>query len=228
MGRTVGAATKAHRGVLHIDELQEMDREVIDSLRSVMQDGVATVVRQGTVVHHQARCWVLATMNPCLSGWHGLYQCSTCGQGYPSEGRCRQCGGEAERRCNCSPAQVGRVHARISGPMRDRFDVRIEVPPPTCEREPGKSSLELRKAVVTARVLMGRQLNGRELAEVPGYELADRFSAIADGIQETIPRSSLRRKHRTLKLTLCLAAIDGQTTPEPEHVLEACRWSVGD
>jgi magnesium chelatase family protein len=226
--KAIGAAVRAHRGVLHIDEIQDAHRAVVDSMRGVMEDGTATVVRQGVAAKFPARCWVIATMNPCPCGWHGLYQCRDCGVALPSKGNCTACGGEMESRCKCTESQVRRVQAHVSGPMLDRFDVRLTVPPPTTEGKRGRSSSDLRKAVARARRALAVMLDGRDMREVPGYELAQKFSRVASEIDDAMPRASLRRKHRTLKLGLALAAVDGQGKVGKEHIREAARMSCGD
>lgn len=226
--KAIGAAVRSHRGVLHIDEIQDMDRQVVDSLRGVMEDGTATVVRQGIAAKFLARCWVVATMNPCPCGWHGLFQCRDCGLAVPSKGNCVCCGGEMESRCKCTDTQVRRVQAHISGPMLDRFDVRLMVPPPSTEGRRGPNSSELRKAVARARKAIAVMLDGRDLRDVPGYEVAQKFSRVAREIEDAMPRASLRRKHRTLKLSLALAAIDGQGKVSKEHIREAAKMSTGD
>jgi hypothetical protein len=71
-------------------------------------------------------------------------------------------------------------------------------------------------------------LNGRDAREVPGYEVAQKFSRVAREIEDAMPRASLRRKHRTLKLSLALAAIDGQGKVSKDHIREAARMSTGD
>src|SRR5262245_2142038 len=166
--KAIGAAVRAHRGVLHIDEIQDAHRAVVDSMRGVMEDGTATVVRQGIAAKFPARSWVIATMNPCPCGWHGLFQCRDCGQATTAKGNCAGCGGEVESWCKCTESQVRRVQSHVSGPMLDRFDVRLTVPPPITEGKPGASSSDLRKAVARARKALALMLDGRDMREVAG------------------------------------------------------------
>lgn len=226
--KAIGAAVRSHRGILHIDEIQDMDRQVVDSLRGIMEDGTATVVRQGIAAKFPARCWVIATMNPCPCGWFGLFQCRDCGLAAVQKGNCTACSGETESRCQCTAAQVRKVQAHVSGPMLDRFDVRLTVPPPSTEGKRGATSSDLRKAVARARKVLAMMLSGKDMREVPGYEVAEKFSRVATEIEDAMPRASLRRKHRTLKLSLALAAIDGQGKVGKEHIREAARMSRGD
>jgi hypothetical protein len=71
-------------------------------------------------------------------------------------------------------------------------------------------------------------LDGRDMRDVPGYIVAAKFVRVAREISEAMPRASLRRRHRTLKLSLALAAVEGKSTVEREHIREAARMNCGD
>jgi hypothetical protein len=81
--------------------------------------------------------------------------------------------------------------------MLDRFDVRLTVPPPTTDGKRGRTCSELRKAVARARKALAMMLDGRDMREVPGYEVARKFARVTHEVEESMPRASLRRKHRS-------------------------------
>ena len=96
----------AHRGVLFLDELPEFNRRVLESLREPLETGVVAISRAALQVEYPARFQLVAAMNPCPCGYLG----------------------ETSGRCRCAPPEIARYRARISGPLLDRIDLRVEVP----------------------------------------------------------------------------------------------------
>ena len=96
----------AHRGVLFLDELPEFNRRVLESLREPLETGVVAISRAALQVDYPARFQLIAAMNPCPCGYLG----------------------ETSGRCRCAPPEIARYRARISGPLLDRIDLRVEVP----------------------------------------------------------------------------------------------------
>jgi magnesium chelatase family protein len=101
-----GEVSLAHLGVLFLDELPEFNRSVLESLREPMESGVVAVSRAALKVEYPARFQFVAAMNPCPCGYLG----------------------EPTGRCRCAPAEIARYRARISGPLLDRIDLRVNVP----------------------------------------------------------------------------------------------------
>ena len=101
-----GEVTLAHRGVLFLDELPEFQRDVLEALREPLEENEIAVARVGQTVRFPARFQLVAAMNPCPAG----YACD-------------------ETRCRCAPHQVRQYRSRVSGPLLDRIDIRIEVGP---------------------------------------------------------------------------------------------------
>jgi magnesium chelatase family protein len=101
-----GEVSLAHRGVLFLDELPEFNRGVLESLREPLETGVVAISRAALQVEYPARFQLVAAMNPCPCGYLG----------------------ETSGRCRCAPPEIARYRARISGPLLDRIDLRIEVP----------------------------------------------------------------------------------------------------
>jgi len=101
-----GEISLAHRGVLFLDELPEFDRRVLESLREPMESGAITIARAAARLELPAQFQLIAAMNPCPCGYLG----------------------DPEQACRCSAARIERYRQRISGPLLDRIDIRIEVP----------------------------------------------------------------------------------------------------
>jgi magnesium chelatase family protein len=102
-----GEVSLAHHGVLFLDELPEFDRRVLEALREPLESGMVSVVRANQRADYPARFQLVAAMNPC--------PCGRAGQVHPP--------------CRCEPARVQRYRARISGPLLDRIDLQITLPP---------------------------------------------------------------------------------------------------
>src|SRR5690606_18114951 len=102
-----GEVSLAHHGVLFLDELPEFRRHVLEVLRQPMEDGAVTIGRARIAVTYPARFMLVAAMNPCPCGFFGT----------------------GEARCVCHAGQVQRYAARVSGPLLDRIDLHVVVPP---------------------------------------------------------------------------------------------------
>src|SRR5687768_14159839 len=155
-----GEISLAHNGVLFLDELPEFDRRVLEALRQPLEEGRVTISRSARTSSFPARFMFVAAMNPCPCGFLG----------------------DRRRACRCSDPQVQRYAGRISGPLRDRIDLVVEVPAigssirddrPLNGRE---TSAAIRQRVVDARKRqylrfgeasqkLNRQLEGSELSE---------------------------------------------------------------
>lgn len=110
-GLSPGEVTLAHRGVLFLDELPEFRRDALESLRQPMEDDRILVSRAGRQVHFPCSFQLVCAMNPCPCGF----------QGHP------------RRVCTCPPSSIRRYRQRISGPLLDRIDLRLELAPPPWE-----------------------------------------------------------------------------------------------
>ena len=139
---TPGEASLAHRGVLFLDELPEFRRNAIECLREPLEDGEVRLRRAHLSINYPARFQLVATMNPCPCGRY-----SSARPGL----------------CTCEVESVRRYRARISGPLLDRIDMHVEVPPVPQEAlvgPPGESSVAVRERVVAARERAARRLEG--------------------------------------------------------------------
>jgi magnesium chelatase family protein len=128
-----GEVSLAHNGVLFLDEMLEFSRHVIEVLRQPLEEGAVTVARAARTAVFPARFMLVGAMNPCPCGFFG----------------------DDTRLCRCTQPQMARYHDRLSGPLRDRLDLTVEVPalpPDTLVDAPGgESSALVRTRVVSAR-----------------------------------------------------------------------------
>ena len=102
-----GEISLAHHGVLFLDEMPEFSRHVLDVLRQPLEEGRITVARAARTVSFPARFVLVAAMNPCPCGYRG----------------------DPKRACRCTPMQVAKYRGRLSGPLRDRIDLIVDVQP---------------------------------------------------------------------------------------------------
>lgn len=202
-----GAASRAHRGVLFMDEAPEFSSRVLQTLRQPLEQGELVIHRARGVARFPARFQLVLAANPCPCG--------------------RRVGRGLD--CTCRPAEIYRYMGRLSGPLLDRVDLQVEVPPArrTAIR-PAESSFDVASRVRTARAAARARLDGtpwRTNAEVPGAELRSRWplgSRSAD-LDRAVDRGrlSLRGADRTLRIAWTLADLAGRDAPDTDDVGEA-------
>jgi magnesium chelatase family protein len=128
-----GEVSLAHHGVLFLDEMLEFSRHVLEVLRQPLEEGVVTIARAARTAVFPARFVLLGATNPCPCGFLG----------------------DSTRHCRCTPTQTARYRERLSGPLRDRLDLTVEVPAVPVETlrsaVPGEASAAVRARVVAAR-----------------------------------------------------------------------------
>jgi magnesium chelatase family protein len=128
-----GEVSLAHHGVLFLDEMLEFQRGVLDVLRQPLEEGHVTIARAARTVRFPARFVLVGATNPCPCGFAG----------------------DPNRICRCTPQQVARYRDKLSGPLRDRLDLAVDVPalPPDvlAGGGPGESSAAVRARVIAAR-----------------------------------------------------------------------------
>jgi magnesium chelatase family protein len=203
-----GEISLAHHGILFLDELPEFDRRVLEVLREPLESGRITISRAARQAEFPARFQLVAAMNPCPCGYAG----------HPN-GRCR-----------CTPDQVQRYRARISGPILDRIDMHVDVPSlPFSEIQespaPAMSSQQIQQHVIAARDIQlkrqakaNAQLSNRELEHV--CEITQDARTLLNRAMEQLGLST-RAYHRILRLARTLADLEAQTQPSLQHVAEA-------
>lgn len=207
-----GEISLAHHGVLFLDELPEFDRRVLEVLREPLESGRILISRAARQAEFPARFQLVAAMNPCPCGYFG----------HPNG------------RCQCTAEQVNRYRARISGPLLDRIDLQIEVPPVPREllRAEGAPAAE-DSATVRRRVLAARdrqlRRGGRPNAALDNRELdAHCRLAVADAdlLERAIERLglSVRAYHRILRVARTIADLAAAETIASAHLQEAISY----
>ncbi len=209
-----GEISLAHNGVLFLDELPEFKRHVLEVLRQPLEDGVVTIARASTSVTFPARFMLVGAMNPCPCGHHG----------------------DARRPCRCTPSALQRYRARVSGPLLDRFDLRLEVPRvPYRELEGGgeaEPSERIRERVVRARAIQAERFASEPFhcnAQMSARAVR-RFAAperdARDLLRHAVERLGLsaRAYTRVLKVARTVADLAGGGPVRREHVLEALQF----
>jgi magnesium chelatase family protein len=213
-----GEISLAHNGVLFLDEMPEFDRRVLEVLRQPLEEGRVTIARAARTAVFPARFVLVAAMNPCPCGFAG----------------------HEKRPCQCTPLQRSRYQNRLSGPLRDRIDLTIEVPPVPAsvvtDDSPGEPSATVRPRVLAAR---RRQLERvgphgpRTNAELgrrgvhqwcrPDAEGLGLLSRAAEGFG-----LSARGCDRVLKVARTLADLSGATHVGAEQVAEALQYRMAE
>lgn len=212
-----GAISRAHAGVLFLDEAPEFSGRVLDALREPLETGDITLHRARGVTRYPARFHLVLAANPC-----------PCGQSY---GR----GSE----CSCSSTQRRRYLARISGPVLDRIDMRVRVHPVGADglaAGGGESSDRIAARVVEARERQRERFADRSWSlnsQIPGALLRRELAAapaarrLLDHALQT-GRMTMRGHDRVLRLAWTLADLDGAERPGADQVGQALRLRGGD
>ena len=201
-----GEASLAHHGVLFLDELPEFHPQVLDSLRQPLETGEIVVARANAHISYPAEFQLIAAMNPCRCGWAGA-------------------NGEA---CKRGPRCASDYQARVSGPMMDRIDLHVEVPPVTpadlALPPPVEGTAEAAARVARAREAQDQRgrLNARLTAE-----LLDHVAEPDRGGQQLINQAAevmgltARGYHRVLRCARTIADLDGSDGVRRIHIAEA-------
>lgn len=209
-----GEITLAHNGVLFLDELAEFSRNVLDGLRQPLEDGIVTIVRAANRSVFPARAMLVASMNPCPCGYLG----------------------SPVKTCRCSPQMIARYQGRISGPMLDRIDIRVEVSAVTAEEiERGgasETSKEVRARVLRARQVQQNRYHGSGIfsnAQCTIRQLMHFSKLSAEAIKllnSAVTRFglSMRGRDRVRKVARTIADLAQSETVHKEHVAEALQY----
>ena len=207
-----GEVTRAHLGTLFLDELPEFDRATREALRQPLEEGRIAIARASGAVIMPARFQLVAAMNPCPCGWRG----------------------DPSGRCACPDALLDRYERRLSGPIRDRLDLWVNVPRVPPELLLGGPDPEP-SATVAARIAAARacaidrsghlnaRLAGRALRAACGLDATAQARAItlADGAG-----LSARATERLLRVGRSIADLAGTSAVGVEHLEEAARFRV--
>lgn len=213
-----GEISLAHNGVLFLDELPEFERTALEILRQPIEDGEVTISRVNGTLTYPCRMVVLAAMNPCPCGYFG----------HPTHP------------CTCSPQKVERYLAKVSGPLLDRIDLHVEVPPVDFSQltsgEKGESSATIRARVNKARkIQLDRYQNTGIFCNsglTPG--LMQTACPVTDKGMQLLKNAfdrlglSARGYNRILKVARTIADLDGEEVIDAQHISEAVQFRTLD
>ena len=207
-----GEISRAHYGVLFLDELPEFSRSALEALREPLEAGYVTIARATYHLVFPARFQLIAAMNPCPCGFYG----------------------QVDGHCQCATAQIQRYQTRISGPLLDRMDLHVNVP------LLAKGSLSAdtaivgeTTAVIKARVCKARQIQlercgqvNARLTEKEIRQICRLSSADQKLLEEAMEkfRLSARAYHRVLKVARSIADLAGSAELNSDHLMEALSY----
>lgn len=213
-----GEVSLAHNGVLFLDEITEFRRDVLEVLRQPMESGNVVLTRAAASLTFPARFQLVAAANPCPCGFLG----------------------DARRECRCSPREVDRYRARLSGPLLDRIDLQLEVPT-VAYRELASTAAREGSAAVAARVATARheqlaRLGGtgrRTNADMTPADLRRHCALDREGsrlLELAMDRLALSARgiNRILKVARTIADLDGSSALLPRHLAEAIAYRTLD
>jgi len=215
-GAKPGEVSLAHNGVLFMDEFPEFPRTVLETLRQPIETGEVMVARANNHIKYPCRFMLVAAANPCKCGYLS----------------------DASRACGRAPACGEDYLGRISGPLMDRFDLRVDVPPVTYTDLDLPASGD-NSATVAARVNAARQLQTTRLAntgmrsnaDLSGAALDEYAAPDAEGrelLTKVADRFGLsaRGYHRVLRVARTIADLDTSENVRKPHVAEAVSYRV--
>ena len=209
-----GEISRAHHGVLFLDELAEFQANVLQALRQPLESGRVTITRSGGSVSYPARFTLVAATNPCPCGWVG----------------------DPARACRCTPALIDAYQRRLSGPLLDRIDLQVgvrRVPLAELASEPrGERSAAVRERVLAARTrqlerqgCLNAQLKPSRLRHTAVLEPASRRTLERWAEQKGL---TARGFHRAWRVARTAADIEGAELVGDRHVLEALGYRLHD
>lgn len=209
-----GEISKAHKGVLFLDELPEFKKDTLDLMRQPLEDCAVSIARVSGSVTYPSDFMLVCAMNPCKCGWYG----------------------DPSNRCTCSQASVDQYRSRISGPLLDRIDMIVEVPAVKYEELRSRREAEPSEAI-RARVNEARKLQHRRFGESSGMcnarmgpnelryfcVLDDESHALMKAAFETFGLTA-RSYDRILRVARTIADLEGSRQIQMEHVAEAIQY----
>ncbi len=209
-----GEISLAHGGVLFLDELPEFSRQTMECLRQPLEDGKVTISRVSASLTYPSEIMLVAAMNPCPCGYFG----------HPT------------RACTCTAAAAGRYINKISGPLLDRIDLHIEVPPVEFDHlaatEKAESSAAIKARVNAAREIQRARFKGADIvanAAIPTARLKE-LCPMTDGAKTMLKNAfdrlglSARAYDRLLKVSRTIADLDGKEIIDTAHIAEAIQY----
>ena len=209
-----GEVSLAHRGVLFLDELPEFHRNALEVLRQPLEDGFVTISRAAATLDFPSKFMLVAAMNPCPCGYSG----------------------DPQRECRCSSQKIQAYRNKISGPLLDRIDLHIEVPPvkyaELSSLERGETSEQIRARVVACRARQLERFKGTSVTCNADMTVRDisRFCHLRADAAELLKMAmselnfSARAYNRIVKVARTIADMDQAEEITDQHISEAIQY----
>jgi magnesium chelatase family protein len=210
-----GEVSLAHHGVLFLDEFPEFARPTLEMIRQPLEDGCVTIPRVHSTLKFPATIMLVAAMNPCPCGYFT----------------------DPKRPCKCSPMAIERYMGRVSGPLIDRIDIHVEVPPVLwrqlrCEAQ-GLSSEQMCEQVIAARAIQRHRFDG-DGATTTNATMSSRevrAHCRLDGPGETMLKQAMtelglsaRAHDKVLRIARTIADMEGAQNIQSQHLGEAVQY----
>ena len=209
-----GLVSLAHNGILFMDELPEFKKNVLESLRQPLEDGVVTIARASMTLTFPARFTLVCAQNPCPCGHLG----------------------DMRKSCLCTPNQISRYRSKISGPLLDRIDIQIEVPAVNyselSSNRQGEPSENIKARVIAARNIQKerfRNLSIHTNAQMGSKEikkfcvLTPEQQTFMEKVAEKLALSA-RAFHRIIKISRTIADLENSEDIQMHHLSEAVQY----
>ena len=204
-----GEVSLAHRGVLFLDELPEFRRDVIEGLREPLENGEINIARSNKTIRFPAKFMLVSAYNPCPCGFYG----------------------DNEKECTCTISEIKRYRKKISGPLLDRIDIRLNVPRMKSDEIFYESTRnykalsnvinELKEIQFKRQHKFNSELNIKEIKEFCKLDInAERL--LKNSIENL--RLSLRSIHKIIKVARTIADLENQNIIKAEHIAEAIQY----
>jgi magnesium chelatase family protein len=212
-----GEISLAHHGVLFLDELPEFNRRTLEVLRQPLEENCVTISRALGSVTFPARLMLVAAMNPCPCGYRS----------------------DPRRQCNCSPLQIERYLAKISGPLLDRIDIHIDVPPvpfrELSDEQSGTTSSAMREQAIRARDIQRERFAGQSTLNGKMLPRQIRKFCKLDREAESLLKSAMeemglsaRAHDKILRIGRTIADLDQSDQISAVHLSEAINYRTLD
>ena len=214
-----GEISLAHRGVLFLDEINEHSTKVLEVLRQPIEDKIVTISRAKGSAAFPANFLLVGARNPCPCGFYG----------------------DPNRTCACTPNQIKRYRAKLSGPLLDRIDMHIDVPQVDYEKlmgdRQGESSLDIRHRVENARQIQIQRFQDHPgllanadmtVGEIDEFCILDADARRVLTLAVRKLQLSARSYHRVLKLSRTIADLDSSNPVQVPHISEALQYRPAD
>ncbi len=209
-----GEISLAHNGVLFLDELPEFSRTAMEVLRQPIEDGTVTISRAAVSLSYPCSAMIVCAMNPCPCGFSG----------HPT------------KKCTCSDGAASRYLSRVSGPLLDRIDIHVELPPVDFEKlsgqAPAESSADIRKRVNAARKIQQERLKGTGIScnAKMNSAMTRRFCSPTPQAMALLEKAfeklglSARAYDKILRIARTIADLEGCENVEANHISKAVQF----